>query len=154
MADDQQPEFVIAPSPDHPGWLTFDLEDVGRFNGTVIGPVIMREEPDGRCRARCVPRPHLLNARDNLHGGALLGLIDISLFAGLALLTDGDVCNAVTLDLSTQFIGAGRIDQPLDAVTEILRETRRLAFLRGVLEQDGTLIAAFNATVRKAGPRG
>ena len=51
--------------------------------------------------------------------------------------------------MSHQFLGAGTIDQPLDAVAEILRETGRLAFLRGTIEQDGNLIAAFSATIRK-----
>ena len=37
----------------------------------------------------------------------------------------------------------------LDAVTEVLRETGRLAFMRGVVEQDGALIAAYSATIRK-----
>ena len=154
MADDQPLEFVIEPSPDHPGWLTFDLNASGRFNEAVLGPLIMRKELDGKCRLRCFPQGHLRNARGTLHGGAVLGLIDVSLFAGLAQLTDNNASHAVTLDLSTQFVGAGQLDTPLDAVVEILRETRRLIFLRGVVEQEGSLIAAFHGTVRKASPRG
>jgi hypothetical protein len=34
-------------------------------------------------------------------------------------------------------------------VIELLKETRRLVFLRGVVEQDGELIAAFSGTIRK-----
>jgi hypothetical protein len=39
---------------------------------------------------------------------------------------------------------------PCDAVTELLTETRRLVFLRGVVEQgEGNLIAAYSGTIRK-----
>ena len=50
-------------------------------------------------------------------------------------------------------IGAGRVGMPLDAVCEVLRETRRLVFQRGIVEQDGHMVAAFNGTVRKASAR-
>ena len=56
---------------------------------------------------------------------------------------------AVTLDLSVQFLGAGKADKPLDAVAELLKETRRLLFLRGLVEQDGEAIAAYSGTIRK-----
>jgi len=35
-------------------------------------------------------------------------------------------------------------------VVEILRETRRMLFLRGLIEQEGTIAAAFSGTVKKA----
>jgi len=143
---------VIEPSPDHPGWLTCDITVPGGYSSVVLGPLLVRRE-DGTCRLRCVPRPHLRNALNAIHGGGLLGLIDVSLFAGMSVLTEHDAAGAITLDLSTQFIGEGRMDRPLDAVVEILRETGRLVFLRGVLEQDGILVAAYHGTVRKASTR-
>ena len=77
-------------------------------------------------------------------------LIDISMFAAMRTLTDNEGARAVTLELSTQFIGAGRGDAPLDAVVEILRETGRMVFMRGRVEQGDALIAAFSGVVRKA----
>ena len=56
---------------------------------------------------------------------------------------------SVTVDLQTQFIGAGDAERPLDSVVEVLRETRRLAFLRGLVVQDDDLVASFAGTVRK-----
>ena len=86
---------------------------------------------------------------DGVHGGALLGFIDMSLFAGLLVLTGRDPSQGVTLDLTNQFRAAARLDRPIDAVVEILRETGRLVFLRGMVEQDGAAVTAFQATVRK-----
>jgi acyl-coenzyme A thioesterase PaaI-like protein len=59
----------------------------------------------------------------------------------------------VTLELSTQFVGGGDPARPLDAVTEIVRETGSLVFVRGVVEQDADRIAAFSGIVRKFTPR-
>jgi len=146
-------QFVIVPSPDHPGWSTFDLDLAEAFNSRVIGPMIARREGERTCRLRCFPRTELRNLMGGLHGGALLGFIDVSLFAGMQFLTDSDAGGGITIDLSTQFIGAGRIDRPLDAVIEVLRETGRLLFLRGLLEQDGELVCSYSGTIRKPGKR-
>ena len=90
-----------------------------------------------------------------LGGGALLGFIDVALFAaarGFGLITAG---TAVTLDLNTQFIGGGRIGAPIEAQVEVLKETGRLLFLRGLVVQgdDEAKIAAFSATIRKPSPK-
>lgn len=84
-----------------------------------------------------------------VHGGVLLALADISLFAGLRLLRDSDAEGSVTLDLSSQFISGAEIGYPLDAVIEILSETGRMAFMRGLLEQDGRTVASYSGTLRK-----
>jgi acyl-coenzyme A thioesterase PaaI-like protein len=56
----------------------------------------------------------------------------------------------VTVDLATQFISAGRLDRTLEARIELLRETGRLLFLRGLLVQEGEpVIASFTGTLRK-----
>lgn len=151
-------EFVFEPAPDHPGWHTWNLADPSRFNAQTMGNLVAREEslPGGNAavRLRFHPERRHSNLAGAVHGGVTLALIDISLFAALHILGNGDAGRSVTLDLSTQFIGAGQIGQPLDAVTEVLRETGRLVFLRGIVEQpvagEGpATIAAFNATIRK-----
>ena len=53
------------------------------------------------------------------------------------------------LDLNTHFIGAGRVGEPLEAQVEILRETRRLIFVRGLLVQMEMTVAEFSGTIRK-----
>ena len=60
---------------------------------------------------------------------------------------------AVTLDLSAQFIGGGRIGEPLEARVELLRETKRMLFMRGLIVQQGQpTIASFTGTLRKSSP--
>lgn len=143
----------IEPSPDHPGWLTYEWASDRGFNQQVLGPTLIRRDSDTTSRVRIVPGPHLANYNGSVHGGALMGLIDMSLFGGLAAIAGRFLADAQTLDVATQFIAPGQIGQPLDAVVELLRETGRMAFLSGVVEQDGTLIAAFQGKIRKPSPR-
>lgn len=146
--------FVHEPDPAHPGWHTWDLTDQTRFNAAVMGKLIVRREGERSARLRMLqPDVHHGNLFDSVHGGVTLALIDIAMFAATYTVLSADAAGSVTLDVSCQFIGSGRLDQPLDAVTEVLRETRRLVFLRGLVEQDGTLVASYSGTIRKPSQR-
>ncbi|MDB5713679.1 MAG: PaaI family thioesterase [Sphingomonadales bacterium] len=140
--------FLNVESPDHPGWMTWDLSDNTRFNA-VLGAMLVRRDGDV-ARVRIFPAHGHTNMNDNVHGGVSLAFADIALFAGARMLGMATADNAVTLDLSMQFLGAGVAGIPLDAEVELLRETGRLAFLRGILSQEQGLIAAFSGTLRKA----
>ncbi|WP_338015287.1 PaaI family thioesterase [Altererythrobacter sp. C41] len=145
----QEPAFDYREDPDHPGWHTWNLRDQTRFNAVVMGDMLVRTEGD-KCRLRMFPERKHTNLQDIVHGAVTLSLIDISLFAAMRTLTGGDAGPAVTLELSTQFIGAGKPGEPLDAVVEVLRETGRLLFLRGEVVQGDHLVAGFTGLVRKA----
>ena len=59
--------------------MTWALSDPTRFN-SFLGPFLLKVE-DGVARVRMTPRHEHSNLQDNLHGGALLGFIDVALFA-------------------------------------------------------------------------
>ena len=151
MAD--APHFVIDDVSDQPGWRRWYFSDETRFN-QLLGPLMFRVDgPPARrvARVRWTAERRHSNLRDHVHGGALLAFIDVALFAasrGFGLIEAG---TAVTLDLNTQFIGGGRLGEPLEAQVELLRETRRLLFLRGLVVQgeDEAKVAAFSGTIRK-----
>jgi acyl-coenzyme A thioesterase PaaI-like protein len=142
--------FVCAGDPDNPGWLHWRIADATRFNEAVLGKQLVRAEGPDICRMRIIPRDPLhTNSAGRVHGAITLGLIDVSLFAALYVLRGVDAGRSVTVDLTTQFIGAGDAAQQLDSLVELLRETRRLAFLRGLVVQGDDKVASFTATVRK-----
>ena len=150
--NEQRPVFEYREHPGHPGWHTWKLVDDTRFNTVVMGELLVRVEGE-RCRLRMFPERKHTNLQEMIHGAVTLSLVDISMFAAMRTLTGGDAGPAVTLELSTQFIGAGKVDEPLDAVVEVLRETGRLLFLRGEVVQRDHLVAGFTGLVRKASPR-
>ena len=142
--------YVCEPDPDNPGWQHWRISDAARFNEVVLGKQLVRAEGPDRCRMRIQPQvPLHTNAAGNVHGAITLALIDVSLFGALHVLRGADAGKSVTLDLTSQFIGSGDTSRPLDSVVELLRETRRLAFLRGLVVQDEDIVASFSATVRK-----
>ena len=144
--------FICEPDAESPGWLRWRMADPTRFNEAVLGRLIARTEGDDICRVRIQPQvPLHSNNGGNIHGGVTLALIDISLFAAMQMLRGVDAGGSTTVDLSTQFIGAGDTSRPLDSVVEVLRETRRLGFLRGLVKQDDDVVAAFSGTIRKPG---
>jgi acyl-coenzyme A thioesterase PaaI-like protein len=142
--------FVCEADPGFPGWLHWRIADATRFNEAVLGKQIVRAECPDVCRMRILPRSPLhTNSAGRVHGAITLGLIDVSLFAATYVLRGVDAGRSVTVDLTCQFIGAGDAERPLDSVVELLRETHRLAFLRGLVVQGDDKVASFTATVRK-----
>jgi acyl-coenzyme A thioesterase PaaI-like protein len=146
--------FEHGPDPDNPGWRHWNLKDPTLFNGAVMGKLITRVDPDGKtARLRMFPERRHENLQGIIHGAVTLALIDISLFTTMHNLGSGDAGPSVTLELSTQFVGGGDPARPMDAVTEIVRETGKLMFVRGMVEQEGDVVASFSGIVRKMQPR-
>ena len=144
--------FDHMPDPDNPGWNHWNLKDETLFNGAVMGKLITRREAD-RCRVRMFPERKHENLQGIIHGAVTLGLIDISLFTTMHVVGSGNAGPSVTLELSTQFVGGGDPKRPLDAVTEIVRETGKLAFVRGKVVQDDDVISSFSGIIRKFPPK-
>lgn len=140
--------FDHLPDPDNPGWHHWNLKDETLFNGAVMGKLITRREGD-KCRLRMFPERKHENLQGIIHGAVTLGLIDISMFTTMHVVGSGNAGPSVTLELSTQFIGGGDPTRPLDAVTEIMRETGKMVFVRGEVVQDDDRVAAFSGIVRK-----
>jgi acyl-coenzyme A thioesterase PaaI-like protein len=145
--------FEHGPDPDNPGWCHWNLKDPTLFNGAVMGKLITRVDPDGKARLRMSPERKHENLQGIIHGAVTLALIDISLFVTMHTIGSGNAGTSVTLELSTQFVGGGDPKRPMDAVTEIVRETGRLVFVRGMVEQDSDVVASFSGIVRKMQPR-
>lgn len=130
------------------GWYTWNLVDRTRYNTAVLGDMRVRREGD-ECRLRMFPERRHTNLGDNIHGAVTLGLVDIALFATMHTVGSGNAGPSVTVELSTQFVGAGDPALPLDAVTEIVRETGRMLFLRGQAVQGDQIVASYSGIVRK-----
>ena len=140
--------FEHGPDPENPGWKHWNLKDQTLFNGAVMGKLITRREGD-KCRLRMFPERKHENLQGIVHGAVSLGLIDISLFTTMHVIGTGNAGPSVTLELSTQFLGGGDPSRPLDAVTEIMRETGKLVFVRGEVVQDEDLICSYSGIIRK-----
>jgi acyl-coenzyme A thioesterase PaaI-like protein len=132
------------------GWMRWRDMDQGRFSDT-IGPVYFRAREDGTVEAAAETGRQHSNLQDMLHGGYIMAFIDQVLFAVAGPRLQKQ--RAVTLTCNTEFLGVGRPGDVLTAHGEVTRETGRLLFLRGLVEQGGNPIASFSGVLRKVTPR-
>ena len=145
--------FETGLDPANPGWRHWNLKDPTLFNGAVMGSLIARRDDDGKARLRMQPERRHTNLQGIIHGAITLSLIDISLFTTMHFVGSGNAGPSVTLELSTQFVGGGDPSRAFDAVTEIVRETGKLVFIRGTIEQDTDIVASFSGIIRKMSHR-
>ncbi|SEI79833.1 Acyl-coenzyme A thioesterase PaaI, contains HGG motif [Sphingobium sp. AP50] len=115
-----------------------------------IGRGYMRGESATKALVGLETRSSHRNRLDSLHGGFLAAFADHAYFGGLWAMGHVEQINGVTIDLSMQYLGSGKVGPDLFAEVELLRETGRLMFLRMLITQDGQPVAASTATLRKA----
>ena len=139
----------LAPAPDHPGWQQWSVGEPEGFNRYVLGPMLVRADSARFARVRLKPLTHHANVNEVLHGGLLLAFIDTAMFAAASILSGRSQARGVTVDLQVQFLAPGSIDHDLDAEIEITKETGRMLFMRGLLEQGDARIASFTGLLRK-----
>ena len=143
------PRYRYTDDPENPGWMIGPEPDSGRFMD-VIGHIRACAEGPAVARLRVQPQERHRNVVGTVHGGFLMALIDQALFIGPAILGVPGMRGGLTIDCSCQFLRPVAFEKTIDLVVELLRETGRMAFIRGIVEQDGESAAAFSGTVRKA----
>jgi acyl-coenzyme A thioesterase PaaI-like protein len=147
MGGDVHPLAPVRDGPDADGFYGWTFPGEG-FNA-YLGRMLARSEGDAVVRVRIPTGPSRSNVQHSVHGGFLLGFLDQAIFVGPVSMGRLPFAGAVTLGVSTQFIGPGKLDQPLDCLVEIVRETGRLMFLRGQMEQGDHVVLTYQATLSK-----
>ena len=140
--------FYNVPDPALPGWNRWGQTDDTLFY-SLIGELHIRSVDATRAEIRFDPPARLGNEMGALHGGGLLGFLDIALFGGCAALDACDAATSLTVELNTHFLAPGRHGIPIIAEFEIMRSTRRLLFARGLMRQDGEALLQYNTIIRK-----
>lgn len=130
------------------GWLTWG--DGGDPFETLVGPLVFRTEPDGTARAAFLPERKHLNGGGAIHGGALMSFADFALFGLAHEALQGAF--AVTVTFNAEFVGAGVAGAVVEAEGRVVKQTRSLVFVQGVLSQGGAPILAFSGTLKKIKP--
>ncbi|MBO1076924.1 hotdog domain-containing protein [Roseomonas marmotae] len=86
--------------------------------------------------------PAHFNGRDMVHGGIMALFADHAL--GLTVRRAVDAAPAATIQLDINYIGVTRPGAFVEVRAEILRRTRSIVFVRGLLTVDATLVATAN----------
>lgn len=128
------------------GWSTWSAG--GDPYETAIGPFCYRLD-NGRVRCAFEPRRDHLNGSGAIHVGALMSFADFALFCIAHKELAG--AKAVTLTCNSEFLKAGAASHIVEAHGEVLRETRTLIFVRGLVTQLSHPLLAFSGTLKKIG---
>lgn len=131
------------------GWTTWSHDDDPYE--TLIGPFYFKYDANGRAQCMFEPKPHHCNGGGSIHGGCLMSFADFSLFA-IARNTLADA-HAVTLTFSSEFVGAGGLDGLVEARGEVIRATRSVVFVRGIVTQAERPLLSFSGTLKKLARR-
>ena len=110
----------------------------------------LRVRPEGEMVARCrfMPDERHSNLLGYAHGGFVLAVVDQAIFLGPTAL-GRPALGGLTVDVSAHFVRPTRIGVVLDAVVEIVRETKRQIFTRGTVEQEGEVALYFSGLLLK-----
>jgi uncharacterized protein (TIGR00369 family) len=109
-----------------------------------IGPSYARKEVDGASLIQPT-LPHMCNSGGVLHGGYMMSFAD-SAVTRAAGLTTGMAPSTVAF--AAEFLSAGTANSPLTTRVEVPRHGKSLAFVRGLLEQDGRKLLSYSATIK------
>ena len=117
-----------------PGWVVVP----GKAFNTHVGPFYQREDGD---TSRCgfVTDERHGNKRDVTHGGMIATAFDIAL--GNASWAAAEHRRCATIKLAITYVGALRLHEFAEVEVEVIRATRSLVFVRGVMTAGGRLVA-------------
>ncbi|MGI4878336.1 MAG: PaaI family thioesterase [Janthinobacterium lividum] len=134
------------PAPDAEGWIPWIGKPDGRFHD-LLGQMYFRVSPAGVESRMDTDRRHS-NGLGFLHGGFLMSFVDMAMFTLVrSRFSAGE--GAVTLSCATDFLTPGRFGEPIEARGEVLKETGRMLFVRGLVTQAGENVCSYTGTMRK-----
>jgi uncharacterized protein (TIGR00369 family) len=143
------------------GYAHYENETEGEFAGWAYwpgdpyeqrsGPFYRKRMEDGEqvCAFRAEQRH--MNGAGFMHGGCLLTFADFALFAIAADELGED--NAVTVNLSGDFLGAVAPGALVEARGEVTRGGGKTIFVRGIVTGDGKPALSFTGIIRRLAAR-
>lgn len=110
------------------------------------GPMFFKKT-DGKYMCRLLLDTKHMNGQGNVHGGALMTFADYALFVLARDELEG--IGAVTVSFNCDFVGPASIGDMLEATGEVIHETGRMLFVRGLITLGETNLLNFSGVLRK-----
>jgi uncharacterized protein (TIGR00369 family) len=129
-----RPDDAVSADAAPAGWKTVPAEDYP----ALIGPFLARRDGDGGWRYGFLAEQRHLNKGGVVHGGMLMSFADDAL--GMTVWQSVGRRPCTTVQLSTQFVSPVRLGEFVEVRAEVLRATRTVVFVRGVVEVAGRAV--------------
>ena len=127
-------------------WLLWDCRGTGQWPEQ-WPPIRLCRLNDHRIRFEVMPPVSAGNMLGGLHGGFLASYAEHAL--GIFVVPFDLPIQTVTISLGFEYPAGGRVDQMLEGEAELIRETKRMQFVRLTLSQNGEAILIGSGVVRK-----
>ena len=107
-----------------------DFEPLYRESNYIqlIGPVYQKREPNSLRLGLLAEEKHC-NARGNIHGGVLAGLVDMAMGYNIAFSEDPPIAS-VTVSLNVDYMGRVQRNDWIEVETQLERKGRSMVFAR------------------------
>ena len=130
------------------GWEVrhFGQHDVGY--SSLIGPLLARREGEGWLYGVVIEARHL-NVRGAVHGGLVASLADHALGMLVWEALGREPC--ATVQLNVQYVAAGREGDLLTVRGELIRATRSVVFVRGLVSAGERTVAMADGVWKRLG---
>jgi uncharacterized protein (TIGR00369 family) len=102
---------------------------------------------DNISHCRMILRPKHMNGQGNVHGGVLMTFADYALFVIARDQLEG--IGGVTVSFNCDFIGPAGTGDLLEASGEVIHETGRMLFVRGLVKTGEATLLNFSGVLRK-----
>ena len=116
----------------------------------LAGPFYTRREKDGSYTTGFRPSERNLNSTGILHGGAIATFADYSLFMIAQEAIQGRP--SVTATLNNDLMRPARVDTLLTSRGDVLRTTKSLVFVRGIITSEDLPIVSFSGVIKFINP--
>ena len=129
------------------GW---EVRHFGQADGysALIGPLLARQEGGTWVHGIAVEARHL-NARGVVHGGLIASLADQAL--GMTVWEAVGRHPCATVQLNVQYVAAAREGDFLTVRSELIRTTRSVVFVRGLVNAGERTVAMADGVWKKLG---
>ena len=121
----------------------FEHEAKASIYSRHLGPSYGRMGDDGFTLVQPT-LPHMCNSGGALHGGYMMSFADSAVTRAAGVVTG---MAPSTVSFAAEFLAGGTPNSPLVTRVEVPRHGRTLAFLRGLLEQDGKPLLSYSSTI-------
>ncbi|CAN5898840.1 hypothetical protein BH11PSE3_BH11PSE3_00880 [soil metagenome] len=122
----------------------FELQSGASLYSRHIGPSYGRRETDGASLIQPT-LPHMCNSGGALHGGYMMSFADSAVTRAAGLVTG---LQPSTVSFAAEFLSGGVATCPITTRVEVPRHGTSLAFVRGLLEQEGRKLLSYSATIK------
>ena len=116
----------------------------------LVGPFYTRREMDGSYTTGFRPSERNLNSTGILHGGAIATFADYSLFMIAQEAIQGRP--SVTVTLNNDLMRPARVDTLLTSRGDVLRTTKSLVFVRGIITSEDLPVVSFSGVIKFINP--